>query len=386
MKILLLSLNWVEYLVEMANALTALGHQVEIIVKSARVRETVGNELPRLLDPAVRAHLIDDRPKGLRDPRQLVTIARLVRLIRSISPDVINIHEATTTYLPFCLAVGGKQPIVLTVHDVTTHPGRDSEGPKRHEIVRQHFRRRAAAVILHGDWLREQYLAQEGDICRDAYVVPHGCYTVYRHWARDTVAEVPGSVLFFGRIHEYKGLDYLLRAGEIVARECPNFKIVIAGDGSDLQRYRQQVLDSPRCVLHAGYLSNERVAEIFQQASLVVLPYTEGSQSGVIRIAYVFGKPVIVTDVGSLPESVKDGVTGLVVPPRNETALAAAISELLRNDAKRHAMGEAAGRMAATDLSWSNVARQTDPIFREVLARRVERVPQSDASPLRSNS
>jgi glycosyltransferase involved in cell wall biosynthesis len=366
MNLLLLSLNWVEYQIEMANALTALGHRCEVIFKTSRVRESVGGELPRLLHPSVRYHLLDDRPAGLRDPRQWRTVIRLVRLIRAAAPDVICLHEATTTYHPLGHTAAGGRPILLTVHDVATHPGADSREPARRDRVRRDLRRRAGAVVVHGERLRREYLAQPGDICRDVTSIPHGCYTVLRHWAREGVAEVPHSILFFGRIHEYKGLSVLLRAAELAAERLPELRIIIAGDGADLEGRLRDVLVNPRCIVHRGYLSNEMVARVFQQASLVALPYIEGSQSGVVRVAYVFGKPVVVSDVGSIPESVHDGITGLVVPPRDEAALARAIVTILSDDVRRAAMGRAAAAMTEGELSWEGVARRTEPILRRL--------------------
>jgi len=382
MRLLLLSFNWVEYQIQMANALAALGHRCEVIFKTSRVRESVGDALPRLLDPAVRWHLLDDRPGGLRDPRQWLTVARLLHLIRRAAPDVILLHEATTTYLPFCLDRAGTTPILLTVHDVSTHPGADSREPARRERVRRDLRRRAAAVVVHGEGLRREYLAQAGNGADvpEVHAIPHGCYTVLRHWARPGVTEIPRSVLFFGRIHEYKGLDYLLRAATIVAERVPDLRIVIAGDGADLEGRLRDVLSNPRCTVHRGYLTNDRVAEIFQQASIVVLPYIEGSQSGVVRIAYVFGKPVIVTRVGSIPESVRDGVTGLVVPPRDEGALASAMTALLTDDNRRALMARAAAAMTEGDLSWETVARRTVPILERLAAGRSRPAPAVGAA------
>jgi len=370
MRLLLLSFNWVEYQIQMANALAALGHRCEVIFKTSRVRESVGDALPRLLDPAVRWHLLDDRPWGFRDPRQWLAVMRLIRLMRRAAPDVLLLHEATTTYLPFCLDRAGGMPILLTVHDVATHPGADSREPARRDRVRRDLRRRAAAVVVHGEALRGEYLAQapDGAGAAEVHAIPHGCYTVLRHWARPGVQEIPRSVLFFGRIHEYKGLEYLLRAAAIAAARVSDLKVIIAGDGADLEGRLREVLSNPRCTVHRGYLANDRVAEIFQQASIVVLPYIEGSQSGVVRIAYVFGKPVIVTRVGSIPESVREGVTGLVVPPRDERALAGAMIALLTDDARRAAMARAAGAMTDGELSWATVARRTVPILERLAA------------------
>ena len=98
MKLLIISLNWVEYVVELANALAERDHHVEMVLKSECVGKTVGSALPVLLNPGIKCHLIDDRPRGPRDPRQLATIAHLMQLIRRSSPDIINPHEATNTY------------------------------------------------------------------------------------------------------------------------------------------------------------------------------------------------------------------------------------------------------------------------------------------------
>jgi glycosyltransferase involved in cell wall biosynthesis len=341
-----------------------------VIFKTSRVRESVGDALPRLLDPAVRWHLLDDRPDGLRDPRQWFTVLRLIRLLRRAAPDVVLLHEATTTYLPWCLDRAVVAPIALTVHDVATHPGADSREPARRARVRHNLRARAAAVIVHGEALRRDYLEQTPAGSAEVHAIPHGCYTVLRHWARPGVQEIPRSILFFGRIHEYKGLDYLMRAAAIAAATVPDLRVIVAGDGDDLDGRLRHLLSDQRCTVHRGYLANDRVAEIFQQASIVVLPYIEGSQSGVVRVAYVFGKPVIVTRVGSIPESVREGVTGLVVPPRDERSLAAAMVALLTDDARRAAMARAAAEMTEGELSWSTVARRTQPVLERLAARR----------------
>jgi len=384
MKILLISFNWVEYLVEMANALAARGHACDVILKTSRVRETVGDALPALLDPRVRAHLLDDRPRGLRDPRQWLTVPRFVALVRSIAPDVVNVHDTSITYLPFGLKARRRSPLLLTVHDVALHPGADEREPRRRAWVRRALREAADAVIVHGERLREQYLAEPGPICRNVHSIPHGCYTVLRHWLRPGVAEIPRSVLFFGRLHAYKGLDVLLQAMDRVARDVPDVRLIVAGDGEEMTRRHATLAADPRCIVERGYLGNDTVARVFQQAGIVVLPYIEGSQSGVVRIAYVFGKPVIVTRVGSIPESVKDGITGLVVPPRDPEALARAMVDLLLDDARRREMGAAAGRMASEDLSWSRIAERTEKVCTALLdqpARGAD--PAGDRAPYR---
>ena len=368
MKILIISWNWVEYLIEISGALAELGHEVHIAMNERRVRQTVGSELLRLVDPRVRTHLFDDRPRGLRDPAQLFTIAKIRSLIRKVGPDVMNVHLASQTYIPLILRTIPCPPIVLTVHDVTTHPGADSMEPGRRGKVRQYLRRTASAVIVHGEKLKSSYLQKFGDGI-PVHSIPHGCYTTLRHWAKPHLDPIRHSVLFFGRLHEYKGFPDLLVASEKVIREVPDFKLIVAGRGSDLERHRHRLSELSYVILRDGYLSNGEVAEVFQRTTIAVLPYVEGSQSGVVRIAFPFGLPVVVTDVGSLAESVQDGKTGLVVPPRSPHLLADALIRLLKDDEERAKMSAAALEVSEAELSWSRVASDTEQVYRAVLGK-----------------
>jgi glycosyltransferase involved in cell wall biosynthesis len=84
--------------------------------------------------------------------------------------------------------------------------------------------------------------------------------------------------------------------------------------------------DGSKFEIHEGYISSEGITGLFQRASLVVLPYLSASTSGVLMIAYSFGKPVVATKAGCLPEYVEDNITGLLVDPANVEQLAEAIS------------------------------------------------------------
>ena len=129
------------------------------------------------------------------------------------------------------------------------------------------------------------------------------------------------------------------------------------------------MVNKERFIVYNEYIPDGSVAELFQRASIVVLPYTDGSQSGVIPQAYAFKKPVIITNVGSLPENVEDGVTGYIVPPKNSKQLSARIIELLTNAAKRKQMGENAYRKTKNELAWKSIAPKTVAVYKKALAR-----------------
>jgi glycosyltransferase involved in cell wall biosynthesis len=115
------------------------------------------------------------------------------------------------------------------------------------------------------------------------------------------------------------------------------------------------------------YITQKDIPRLFQQSSLVVLPYVEASQSAVIPVAYAFGRPVVASKVGGLPEVVDHGQTGLLVPPGDSDALAEAIISLLRDRDTRHQMGRQALEKTKGALSWTTIAQQTIKVYQTMV-------------------
>ena len=124
-------------------------------------------------------------------------------------------------------------------------------------------------------------------------------------------------MLFFGLIRDYKGLDMLLRAWARVRPE--GYRLIVAGEFyASRDKYLSIIAEArlrDEVVLHDFFIADEDVRYYFSAADCLVLPYRSATQSGVTQIAYNFSLPMIVTDVGGLPEIVPDGRTGLVCPP-----------------------------------------------------------------------
>ncbi|MCC6767382.1 MAG: glycosyltransferase family 4 protein [Deltaproteobacteria bacterium] len=183
---------------------------------------------------------------------------------------------------------------------------------------------------------------------------PHG-------GARDACAAalgIPGAprrLLFFGYVREYKGLPTLIEA---LTRLDPGVQLVVAGEiyHHDAGHYRASAIRhgvGDRVVIMDRFLGASEVGCCFHASDLVVLPYWEASQSAVVPLAMASGRAVVATRVGGLPDLVRDGVTGLLVPPRDPVALADAIAHALD---VRDEMGRAA-RDAAVRLDWRAAAR-----------------------------
>ena len=202
------------------------------------------------------------------------------------------------------------------------------------------------------------------------FYVPIAAYSHFSKMHRPE-ARPEKAILFFGRIEPYKGLDLLLKAMSEVFLEFPDWKLILAGAG-DLSRYRSY-LNSSQIEVINRYISDEDVAGLMLRSRFVVLPYTEATQSGVVPIAYAFGRPVIATNVGSLSEMVLDGKTGLIVSPADPVALASAIKRLTLDQELCEEMGRTAYKMSREDWSPGGNARAHLEVY-SIVGRRYERL------------
>ncbi|MCA1703986.1 MAG: glycosyltransferase family 4 protein [Actinobacteria bacterium] len=188
--------------------------------------------------------------------------------------------------------------------------------------------------------------------------------------AGQDVEEENETILFFGRIWAYKGLEYLIRAQPLISARVPSVKIVIAGEGEDMEKYRRMMTDPSRFEIHNEYVSVEKRAELFRRASVVVLPYVDATQSGVIPVAYTYEKPVVATDVGALSSQVDHERTGFLVRPRDPAALAERVVELLQDARLRRRLGANAREKLRQEWSAPVVAERTLEVYQRTLASR----------------
>lgn len=195
---------------------------------------------------------------------------------------------------------------------------------------------------------------------------PHPIYDIYgasisqsdarRHL--DIPPHASRIVLFFGLIRPYKGLDLLLLALADKQLEGLNVHAIVAGECySDWAQYETLIAQyglSHRVHLSVRFIPNDEVALYFSAANLVVQPYRTATQSGISQIAYHFEKPMVVTNVGGLPEIVADGVSGYVTEPTPQ-AIATAIHDFFEQD--REAAMALGVRTEKQRFSWKNLTQ-----------------------------
>ena len=266
------------------------------------------------------------------------------------------------------LAVYRNIPVVSTLHDIALHPG--DWFPARRRWILSWILWMTDRFIVHGHSLADRLSNDYGIDRRVIHVVPHGNYDLYHYatGAGETRKPISGRVLFFGRMFAYKGLAILVEAAKLISVQIPSLKIVIAGQGPELDRLLPVIKNIPCFEILNRFIEPKEIKSLFTRASLVVLPYIEASQSGVLAMAYSFGRPVIASRVGAIPEMLTDGEEGLLVPPKNPNALAGAMLRLLKDDLLAKRMGAAGRKKAETRLDWNkDVAQLTRQVYRQAI-------------------
>jgi glycosyltransferase involved in cell wall biosynthesis len=167
------------------------------------------------------------------------------------------------------------------------------------------------------------------------------------------------NILFFGRIVEYKGLKYLLKALLKLKEEKVKFKLTIAGPG-DIAQYKKDInkLGPEYVKKDIREIYDEDITKYFKKSAFIVLPYTDATQTGIASIAYSFKKPLIVTKVGSLPEVVINNKTGIIIDPKNINQLAQAIKTMLENPSKTKKMGIEGKKFLEKEYNWKNITKK----------------------------
>ena len=230
-------------------------------------------------------------------------------------------------------------------------------------------------AIVHTDSSRGRLIAAGLDPTRIA-VVPHGAFDYLTRLdplpLPEPLAGAPTGrpvVLFFGLIRPYKGLDLLIEAME----QVPEAELWVVGNPrigrADLERLRERAGSLPggsRWVTR--FVDEAEIRPVMERADLMVLPYREADQSGVLYAGLAFGMPMVVTDVGGPGEVARRSGAAVAVAPGDPGVLAAAIRGLIDDPRARAELGVRAAEAARSVYSWESVAAETETVYEAAIA------------------
>ncbi|CAG37941.1 glycosyltransferase family 4 protein [Desulfotalea psychrophila] len=296
--------------------------------------------------------------------KNIILIIKIFFEVKSFKPDIIHFQGEHVWFIPLRLLFR-KYGIVITVHDVKSHIG---EEKKWIEITQHILRKMSHKFIVHGEILKNELLDKHPWIeNQQIHVIPHGPLTYYRLKNSNFYKEQENTILFFGRIHHYKGLDILIKAEPLISKKIQNLKIIVAGRCSKFGEYEKLITDYNKYKIINKFIPDEEISQLFQEASVIVLPYREASQSGIIPIAYDFKKAVVASNVGAISEVVDHLKTGILVEKENVNELANALCDLLICKEKRERFGEAGHKKLYSELNWNIIGDLTVDVYQSLI-------------------
>ncbi len=350
----------VQYTHNLADALAQRGHRVVLATG-------VGFELADYPRSYEAIEVFDRyRPRPLR-------LLRFLWTCLTFRPQVVHLqgaqHPALYILLWAMLRMLGSTCFVYTPQDVLPNSLRPY-----HIRAFRYLYARMRHVFLNAKQNEALVIDNFGVLPDRITVLPIADLTAFvrKHVIPEPPDIPPGKkvVLCFGLIEPRKGIHTLLSAAPEVLRQVPEALLLIVGkplmDIAPLQRQLTDLGLLERVRLVPQYVSFAQMAGYFSAAQLLVLPYENGWNSGVLASAFGFGKPVIATRVGGFDEVVQDEVTGLLVPAKDPAALAQAIARLLIDEELYARMAENV-QVAARNISWEAIARTTEARYEDVL-------------------
>ena len=320
--------------------------------------------------------------------RVLVYYWRLIRYAMNAQPELFHIlwnnkfEFFDRTLLMLYYKLMGKR-LVLTAHNVNARKRDGSDSFLNRLSLRIQYQL-SDHIFVHTDRIKNELLADFGVRENKVSVIPFGINNTVPNTNLSTaeakrrldISEGERTLLFFGNIAPYKGLEYLVAAFAEVLKKDRSYRLIIAGKPKESEDYWKQIQQEiiqrgigDRIVERIEYVPDAQTELYFKAADVLALPYTRIFQSGVLFLGYSFGLPVIASNVGSLQEEIIEGQTGFVFRSQDSTDLAKVISryfegELFQNlESRRTEIKEYANER----YSWDKVGRITGTVYSNLL-------------------
>jgi D-inositol-3-phosphate glycosyltransferase len=343
--------------------------------------ETTDPKIPGLYFCPAYKRIYGKSNRLLRALRLILGSFSAVRSATKRHEKIVHFHifqSGPSELFIILLAKLWRRKVVITVHDVESLATTTSRGATLIKIVH----RLADHIIVHNGTSKNELLKFIKWKHPKVSVIPHGNYLasiLNIPSANDAkhsldINETKKVILFFGQIKDAKGLDLLIKAMPEVIRNIPEAMLVIAGRPwkTDFSKYDALIekLDLRNtCRLTIGYVADDKVAQYYTAADVVVLPYRRIYQSGVLLLAMSYGKAVVASDIPAMVEIVSDGDNGYLFARESSEALARTLVSLLGNDHERTKVGSRARDYVQFHHDWSQIGIMTAELYRALLSR-----------------
>jgi glycosyltransferase involved in cell wall biosynthesis len=311
---------------------------------------------------------------GLDSPAGLYQLARLAAYLRREKIDVVHTHDLWTNLMGVLAArMAGVPAIVSSRRDLAHF---DWYQGRRRTWLRR-IQNLSGVVLANATPIRDALISEDGFAPEKLRVIHNGVDTAkFQRGRRDRERLFPGTqnqklVVLVGNMHtDVKGHPWLIDAAPAVLKEFPQTRFVFAGDGDSRRAFEEQ---AAKLGLQGNFMFLGRrsdIPDVLASCDIAVLPSrAEGLPNAVLEYMAA-GLPTIASRVGGNAELVEDGVTGLLVPPEDSSAIADALLCLLRDPDLSRKMAESGRKVAVENYSFDRLIREVDALYTELLRRR----------------
>lgn len=339
------------------------------LIENDLVRKIIGNEIISYLGEKVKCRVFIFNSPSLKDPQNYFLLKKFTNFLKQQKYDVVhfNGNHLLESLFHYYLR---KIPRVHTLHDAVAHTG---EGSWKFRLRSKFLENLDINFILPSEFSVRQLKENYNFKSKKIHSVYFGPLEVYKSFSLNGYEEKKNknNILFYGRISPYKGIEYLVDAFRISSKKTDNLSLTIAGKG-DFYFNIDNIKNNSSVAIINRYISNEELVQLIHNSDLIVCPYTDASQSGVIMTAFAFNKPVIATRVGGMIEVVEENVNGKLVPPKNSQALSEAIVELFQNNMLNELSMNLKNGRYSDKLSWKRIAEKTIGIYQSAINEKKE--------------
>ena len=314
--------------------------------------------------------------------------ARLIRYAATAKPKIFHIlwnnkiEVFDRTLLMLFYGLLGKR-VALTVHNVNAGK-RDSKDTWLNRLTLRIQYRLTDHIFVHTERMKLELIEEFGVQGARVSVIPFGINNAVPNTVltsaearqRLCIRDSERTILFFGNIAPYKGLDCLITAFQNILVQHNDYRLIIAGRPKDCERYwttlREAIHEdvrSGRVLLRADYIPDDETELYFKAADVLVLPYRHIYQSGVLFLGYSFGLPILASDVGSLKDEIVEGKTGFVFRSEDFVDLATTIEKYFASDlfASLNSRRQEIREFATQRYSWDVVGQTTMGVYANLL-------------------
>lgn len=310
----------------------------------------------------------------------LAYLVKVFLLLKKSNVEIVHFQFLRRKYIDTLYSVVLKLSgvkLVYTAHNVLPHEHKYID-----RILNSFVFRIMDSIIVHSEFIKNKLLDNYSVSSEKVHIIPHGNFDVYlsgntlsKQEARTQLGidDHDNVILFFGYIREYKGLDLALEAFDMACLDCQDLKLIIAGAPhnheikSKYQKLIEKMSFKEQVVFKFDFIAFDDVAKYFTASDVVLLPYRKIDHSGIVHLAYSFGRAVIATQVGDFAEVVADTKSGYLVRKDDPADMARGIVAAFSDKKWLAEAGEYAKWLSENSFSWEVIGKETRKVYEKLL-------------------